>query len=72
MSVPSAIAHYRITSKLGEGGMGAVFRATGIKPVAPDGKRIITLVSARQRHGGSSVHVNMLLNFVDELKRRIP
>src|ERR1035438_3866943 len=31
MSPQSSIAHYRIASKLGEGGMGAVYRATDTK-----------------------------------------
>ncbi len=39
----------------------------------PDGRRFVVLIPAQEADGEKgSVHVTMLLNFFDELKRRIP
>jgi serine/threonine-protein kinase len=41
--------------------------------LAPDGKRFIVLTTPESAGGGkNAVHVTMLQNFLDELKRRIP
>jgi serine/threonine-protein kinase len=41
--------------------------------LAPDGKRFVVLTAPESEGDGkSAVHVTMLLNFLDELKRRIP
>ena len=41
--------------------------------LAPDGKRFVVFLAPESASGGSTtVHVNFLLNFFDELKRRAP
>ena len=41
--------------------------------LAPDGRRFVVLIPAQEADGEKgSVHITMLLNFFDELKRRIP
>jgi hypothetical protein len=49
------------------------FTGTSNLDLAPDGKRFVIL-STPESAGGEkgSVHVTMLLNFFDELKRKIP
>jgi len=70
MSPPQSIAHYRIVCKLGEGGMGA--GATWTHDIAPDGKRAIVLPIPDRMATRGTAHVTVLLNFFDELRRRLP
>ena len=40
--------------------------------LAPDGKRFVVFTSPERADAGSAVHVNMLQNFFDEVRRRVP
>lgn len=40
--------------------------------LAPDGKRFVVFLAPESASGSTTVHVNFLLNFFDELKRRVP
>ena len=40
--------------------------------VSPDGKRVAMFPSAEVEQAGSTLHATFLLNFFDEVRRRIP
>ena len=40
--------------------------------VAPDGKRIIAIPMGEQETGKGNLHATFLINFFDEVKRRMP
>jgi hypothetical protein len=40
--------------------------------VSPDGKRVVTYPTPTQDKPDGSLHANFLLNFFDEVRRRIP
>jgi hypothetical protein len=49
------------------------YTGTSNLDLAPDGKRFVVLALPETSPGEKgTVHVTMLLNFLDELKRRIP
>jgi hypothetical protein len=39
--------------------------------LAPDGKRIAALIDPREDEGSGNLHVTFLINFFDELRRRL-
>jgi len=40
--------------------------------VSPDGKRVATFPVTIEKEAAGSLHVTFLLNFFDELRRRVP
>ncbi len=48
--------------------------AAGVAPydLAPDGERIVSIPKFADSDDKGSVHVELLLNFFDELRRRVP
>ena len=51
---------------------GTLARGTANYDVAPDGKRVVALLSEESEQTKSNLQLTVLLNFVDELKRRVP
>jgi Tol biopolymer transport system component len=49
-----------------------VTSAQGPPALMPDGKRFVVIMSASQPTAEMQTHVNFLLNFSDELRRRVP
>ncbi len=40
--------------------------------LAPDGKRMVVLLKEREEISTAATHLNFLLNFFDEVRRRAP
>jgi hypothetical protein len=51
---------------------GRQITVSGNFDVAPDGKRFVVLAIPERREDQATLHVTVLLNFLDELRRRLP
>ena len=47
------------------------FTSAGDADVSPDGTRVLTMLPAARVAEGSTLHINVMLNFADELRRRL-
>lgn len=77
--IGTKLANYEIISHMGTGGMGEVYQATdsrlGRSDRRLDGKRFVVAIPPQSNSKGEpkpSVHFTFLVNFFDEVRRRVP